>query len=123
MLTRTLCMRAPRVVRFPPQTLRVTTMGRMACSARQLVASRPGQFRKVNSLARVTNDWPSADSEASDSDLATFDPVALAVGLAGCSMKEDVKKQISPSAWAPAFLGVPAPVLHVSRSIVLTHLA
>ena len=29
-----LCVRAPQGVRFPPQTLRVTTMVRMACSAR-----------------------------------------------------------------------------------------
>jgi len=34
-------------VRLPPQTLRATTIGRIACSARQLVASRPGQRRKV----------------------------------------------------------------------------
>jgi hypothetical protein len=30
---------APRALRFPPQTLRITTAGRIACSARQLVAS------------------------------------------------------------------------------------
>lgn len=33
---------APRQVRFPPHTFRLTTAGRMACSARQLVAWRPG---------------------------------------------------------------------------------
>ena len=32
-------MCAPRAERFPPHTLRVTTAGRKACSARQLVAS------------------------------------------------------------------------------------
>src|SRR5713226_8490121 len=37
-----LCVCAPRAVRFPPHTLRATTIGRMACSARQFVASRPG---------------------------------------------------------------------------------
>jgi hypothetical protein len=35
MLANTLWVRAPRVVRFPPHTLRATTMGRMACSAPQ----------------------------------------------------------------------------------------
>ena len=33
---------APRQVRLPPHTLRLTTAGRMACSARQFVASMPG---------------------------------------------------------------------------------
>ena len=37
---------APRQERLPPQTLRVTTAGRMACSARQLVASMAGLRRK-----------------------------------------------------------------------------
>src|SRR2546430_12887702 len=36
---------APFSVLFPPQTLRATTAGRMACSPRQFVASSPGQFR------------------------------------------------------------------------------
>ncbi len=34
--------RAPAHVRFPPHTLRVTTAGRMACLARQLLASMRG---------------------------------------------------------------------------------
>jgi hypothetical protein len=38
-LTRILCVCAPRAVRFPPHTLRTTTIGRMAYSARQLVAA------------------------------------------------------------------------------------
>jgi hypothetical protein len=41
-----------RVVLLPPHTLRVTTLGRMACSARQFVASRPGQFRASRSRNR-----------------------------------------------------------------------
>ncbi len=46
---RTSCVAAPRWVRFPPpQTLRVITAGRTACSARQLVASIPGSIRNVN---------------------------------------------------------------------------
>lgn len=36
---------APRQVRLPPHTLRLTTAGRMACSPRQLVASTPGRVR------------------------------------------------------------------------------
>ena len=40
---------APRQERLPPHTLRVTTAGRMACSARQLVASMAGLRRNVNS--------------------------------------------------------------------------
>ena len=49
-------MRAPRTERLPPQTLRVTTAGRRACSARQLVASMAwGSSKKVktagNSMA------------------------------------------------------------------------
>ena len=36
-----------RSVRLPPQTLRVTTAGRKACSARQLVASIAGSSRNV----------------------------------------------------------------------------
>ena len=47
---------APLRVRLPPHTLRMTTAGRMACSARQLVASIDGSRRKRNaagnSLAR-----------------------------------------------------------------------
>jgi len=39
---------APRQVLFPPQTLRFTTAGRIACSARQFVASTPSCVRKVN---------------------------------------------------------------------------
>ena len=41
MLTNTLCVCAPCAVRLLRQTLRVTTIGRMACLARKLVASRP----------------------------------------------------------------------------------
>src|SRR5262249_19687067 len=37
-LASTACVSAPRADRLPPQTLRVTTAGRRACSARQLVA-------------------------------------------------------------------------------------
>ena len=44
-------MSAPWRVRLPPQTLRVTTAGRMACSARQLVASIDGSHRKANVAA------------------------------------------------------------------------
>ena len=55
-LARTCWVSAPLRVRLPPQTLRVTTAGRMACSARQLVASTDGSHRKVkmagNSMAR-----------------------------------------------------------------------
>ena len=43
------CVAAPRHERLPPHTLRVTTAGRMACSARQLVASMAGLRRKLNS--------------------------------------------------------------------------
>ena len=52
-----LCVRAPLAVRFPPQTLRVTTIGRMACSARQLVASNPGQYRNVKTASRSRTRW------------------------------------------------------------------
>ena len=38
--------RPRRRVRLPPQTLRVTTAGRMACSARQLVASIDGSHKE-----------------------------------------------------------------------------
>ena len=38
---------APRQVLFPPQTLRLTTAGLIACSARQLVASTPGWLRSA----------------------------------------------------------------------------
>ena len=55
-LARTCWVSAPLRVRLPPQTLRMTTAGRMACSARQLVASTDGCHRKVkrapNSVAR-----------------------------------------------------------------------
>ena len=55
-LARTCWVSAPLRVRLPPHTLRVTTAGRMACSARQLVASTDGSHRKVkmagNSMAR-----------------------------------------------------------------------
>ena len=57
MLSKMLCVRAPVAVRFPPQTFRVTTIGRMACSARQLVASNPGQYRNVNIAFRSRTRW------------------------------------------------------------------
>ena len=47
-LASTCWVSAPRRVRLPPQTLRVTTAGRMACSARQLVASIDGSHKKRN---------------------------------------------------------------------------
>lgn len=43
---------APFQVALPPQGLRLTTAGRMACSARQLVACTSGMTRKVNSASR-----------------------------------------------------------------------
>jgi hypothetical protein len=46
MLARTCQVPAPAQVRLPPQALRLTTAGRMACSARQLVAYTPGTRRK-----------------------------------------------------------------------------
>src|SRR5262249_30810653 len=49
---RTDWVRAPGQVRLPPQTLRRMTPKRMASSARQLVASRPGTRRKVKSWSR-----------------------------------------------------------------------
>ena len=39
---RTCWVCAPRTLRLPPQALRMTTAGRIACSARQLVASIAG---------------------------------------------------------------------------------
>ena len=49
-------MSVPLRVRLPPHTLRVTTVGRMVCSVRQLVASIDGSHRRRNtagsSLAR-----------------------------------------------------------------------
>jgi len=42
---------APRRVRLPPQTLRVTTAGRIACSARGFVAGTSGWRRKVNTAS------------------------------------------------------------------------
>ena len=47
-LASTCWVSAPWRVRFPPHTLRITTAGRMACSARQLVASSEGSHRKRN---------------------------------------------------------------------------
>ena len=37
---------------MPPETFRKTSAGRMACSARQLVASTDGCHRKANTAAR-----------------------------------------------------------------------
>ena len=47
-LASTCWVSARRRVRLPPHTLRVTTAGRMACSARQLVASIDGSHKKRN---------------------------------------------------------------------------
>ena len=46
-------MSAPLRVRLPPHTLRMTTAGRMACSARQLVASTDGSHRNV----KMAGNW------------------------------------------------------------------
>ena len=52
------CVAAPRGVRFPPQTFRVTTAGRIACSTCQLVASTSGRRRHVKSAGRsVRRRW------------------------------------------------------------------
>ncbi len=45
------CARAPAQVRLPPQTFRRMTPKRIANSARQLVASRPGWYRKVDTCS------------------------------------------------------------------------
>ena len=47
--------------RLPPHTLRVTTAGRMACSARQLVASTDGSHKNRNTAG---NRWPSVRRSA-----------------------------------------------------------
>ena len=47
-LASTCWVSAPWRVRLPPHTLRMTTAGRMACSARQLVASSEGSHKKRN---------------------------------------------------------------------------
>src|SRR5262249_55076987 len=51
---------APARVRLPPQLLRHTTAGRMACSARQLVACTPGVVRNVNRALRSRPRWLSS---------------------------------------------------------------
>src|SRR5919197_5757738 len=51
-LARTCQAPATAQVALPPHCLRHTTAGRMACSARQLVACTPGWTRKVNSASR-----------------------------------------------------------------------
>ena len=56
-LASTCWVSAPLRVRLPPQTLRVTTAGRMACSARQLVASTDGSHRKVNMAENSVARW------------------------------------------------------------------
>ena len=56
-LVRICCVRAPSQVRFPPHTLRAITMPRIARSAALLVASSPGQYRKVNSQGRSCSRW------------------------------------------------------------------
>ena len=43
---------APWRVLLPPQFLRLTTIGRMACSARQFVACTLGVVRNVSRLSR-----------------------------------------------------------------------
>ena len=56
-LARTCWVCAPRVVRLPPQILRLTTAGRMACSARQLVASTSGAHKKAKTAANSRSRW------------------------------------------------------------------
>ena len=50
-LASTCWLSAPWRVRLPPQTFRITTAGRMACSARQLVASIDRSHKKRNTAA------------------------------------------------------------------------
>ena len=57
-------MSAPRRVRLPPQTLRMATAGRMACSARQLVASMDGSRRKRNTAGNSRAGCPAKRSAA-----------------------------------------------------------
>ena len=52
-LASTCWVSAPWRVRLPPHTLRMTTAGRMACSARQLVASSEGSHRRVSSSSNA----------------------------------------------------------------------
>src|SRR6266508_5046932 len=51
---------APVQVRLPPHVLRVTTAGRIACSARQFVACTPSCNRKVNRAWRSVARWRSS---------------------------------------------------------------
>ena len=46
------CAVAPDAVRLPPHTLRLTTAGRIACSAAQLVAGNSGFVKNVNHDAK-----------------------------------------------------------------------
>ena len=48
---------APCTLRLPPQTFRITTAGRIACSARQLVASMAGSPGKVKSAGASLVRW------------------------------------------------------------------
>ena len=56
-LARICWVRAPWGVRFPPQILRLTTAGRMACSARQLVASTSGAHKNASTAGNSRLRW------------------------------------------------------------------
>jgi hypothetical protein len=47
---------APCGVRLPLQCLRLTTAGRIACSARQLVAATPGVVRKAQQVLALVGE-------------------------------------------------------------------
>ena len=76
-LASTCWLSAGRRVRLPPETFRMTSAGRMACSARQLVASTDGCHRKANTAAREREDALGAPPKTGTSDPSKRDLLEL----------------------------------------------
>ena len=101
-------MSAPWRVRLPPHTLRMTTAGRMACSARQLVASSEGSHKKRNtagnSVARCAAKRSASSSGGPQHRGGIVEPPAGADGVDRRVRGDERPQPVADAADAPAGL-------------------
>ena len=113
-LASTCWVSAPRRVRLPPQTLRVTTAGRMACSARQLVASIDGSHKKRNTAGNSLAKCLAKRSASANGAGASIQP-AEPGGESTAGRRQTVLTDFARVAAGPQGEAVPQDRLHRSR--------
>ena len=128
-LASTCWVSAPRRVRLPPHTLRVTTAGRMACSARQLVASIDGSHKKRNTAGvdqrRRGVDQPAepgGESAAGRRQTVLTDFARVRAGPQGEAVLQDRLHRARPGAVGMSCLQVLASSQEVSQARLVRRL-